>query len=360
MHMNLKYPIIMLAAVLMAACTKMDHTYAPYLENGEQLYPGVPYQLETHPGRERIEVQFTQSKDPNIVKYVLYWNNGQRKMEVNADRQHPVMKVIIPGLAEGDYTFDIVSVYKAGNTSTPKSAIVSGRALGSRFESEQFIRKVLAVNSRKGFALEFFSVDTTCKYTLFKYKDSGGAMREKRLTGTVPSYDTLADIHPLANSLMFRTAYVPEKCIDTFYSEAVVPVNPASGRYVCTGSMIDYTNASLTGAYPWNVALRQTGPYTLELFDEDQTKDVFHKILSGGSPSSYGSFGVVLQLDDQHRVVSVINKYGQPASNGRSAELDPSGVNKYDPVAKELKVKYWMNQPGNTHRTSFDEILTMK
>lgn len=359
-RMNKKYLLPVLAVILMAACTKMDHAYAPYLENGELLYPGVPYQLETHSGRERVEVQFTQSKDPNITKYILYWSNGQKKLEVSPDKQNAVMKVIIPGLAEGDYTFDIVAVYKTGNTSTPRSAIVSGKVLGSRFESELFIRKIQATNSRKGFALQYFETDATCSYTDVTYKDAGGIMRQKRLTSTLTVFDTLADIHPSAVSLIFRSAYVPAKCIDTFYAEATVPVNPASGSFICTGTMVDYTSASLTGPYPWNVTLRQTGVRTLELVDDDQTHDVFHKILNGGSPSHYGSFGVVFTTDADNNITGVVNKYGQPASNGRSAELDPSGINKYDPVTKVLQVKYWMNQPGSTHRTLFDETMTMK
>ncbi|WP_126243939.1 DUF4998 domain-containing protein [Chitinophaga rhizosphaerae] len=355
-----KYSLLMMAVILLTACTKMDHSYAPYLENGEQLYPGVPYKLETHAGRGRIEVQFTQSKDPDIVKYVLYWNNRQQKQEVIPDKQNAVMKVIVPGLDEGDYTFEIVSMYRSGNSSTPKSAIVSGRALGSRFESELFIRKIRASNCRKGFALQFFEADASARYTDVTYKDAGGTLQQKRIAGTAASFDTLENIHPSAVSLVFRTAYLPDKCIDTFYAEATVPVNPASGSFVCTGTMTDYTNASLTGPYPWNVTLRQTGALTLEMVDDDQTHDVFHKILSNGSPSYYGSFGLVFTLDAANNVTGVVNKHGQPSSNGRSAQLDPSGVNKYDPVAKVLQVKYWMNQPGETHRTLFDETMTMK
>ncbi|WP_341839984.1 DUF4998 domain-containing protein [Chitinophaga caseinilytica] len=355
-----KYLLMTLAVALMAGCTKMDNAYAPYMENGELMYPGVPYQLETHAGRERIEVQFTQSRDPNISKYILYWNNRQRKMEVAPDRQQAVMKVIVPQLTEGDYTFEIVAAYKDGTGSTPKSAIVSGRALGSRFESELFIRKIQAANCRKGFALQFFPVDATCRFTDVKYRNTGGAAAQKRFTDMAAFSDTLADILPEARSLVLRTAYVPENCIDTFFAEATVPVHPASGSFVCSGNMTDYTNATLTGPYPWNITLRQVNAHTLELVDDDQTHDVFHKILNGGSPSYYGSFGVVFTIDDANKVTAVVNKYGQPSGNDRSAQLDPSGVNKYDPVAKVLQVKYWMNQPGATHRTLFDETMTMK
>ena len=172
--------------------------------------------------------------------------------------------------------------------------------------------------------------------------------------------DTLKNASPVLSSIQLRTAYIPIAGIDTFYAQQAVAVNLAAGKYTCTGQMTDQTNASLTGPYPWNVTLRQVTATQLELVDNDQTNDVYHKILSNGSGSYYGSFGVVFNFDNNYHVISVVNKYGQPSSNGRSAELDPSGINKFDPSSRTLKVKYWMNQPGSTHRTSFDETFMMK
>jgi hypothetical protein len=56
-----------------------------------------------------------------------------------------------------------------------------------------------------------------------------------------------------------------------------------------------------------------------------------------------------------------VNAYGQPASNGRYAQLDPTGVNTWDPVTKTLKVKYFMFQPSVIAvgpRVSFNETFT--
>jgi hypothetical protein len=52
----------------------------------------------------------------------------------------------------------------------------------------------------------------------------------------------------------------------------------------------------------------------------------------------------------------VENFFGQPSSNGRSAELDPSGANKIN-ADMSIDVNYWMNQPAVIvpHRTSFSE-----
>jgi hypothetical protein len=143
---------------------------------------------------------------------------------------------------------------------------------------------------------------------------------------------------------------------------AVTPKNKYDGTYIATGSMVDYANAALTGPYPWNVQLVTNGAAQVLLLDLDYTEDIYHKILNGGASSYYGSFGLVINFDAENKVTSVVNLYGQPAANGRSAELDPSGVNTWDPVTKTLKVKYWMNQPSviTPHRVLFDEIFTYK
>jgi hypothetical protein len=338
----------------------MDNTYKPYLKDGELYYTGAPYNLEVHPGRGRVEIQFTPSKDPNIAKYIIFWNNMTKQQEVKPDTG-AIQKVIVPNLAEGDYTFELVAYDQAGNASTPGSALVSGSALGSVYEANLAIRLVTVANSSSGIILNFASVDTTCKNTIVSYPDSSGGQAAVSVSNMNAVLDTLKDFSASSSSLQFTTAYVPVKGIDTFYATKPVTVNLVAADYVCTGTMVDLTSASLTGPYPWNVTWRAVTPTELELVDDDYSGDVYHKILSGGSPSYYGEFGVVINLDNNYNVISVVNKYGQPSpSRGRSAELDPTGVNKFDPVGKVLKVKYWMDQPGTTHRTSFDETFTMK
>ena len=143
---------------------------------------------------------------------------------------------------------------------------------------------------------------------------------------------------------------------------AVLAKNRFDGVYTLTGNMIDYANATLTGNYPTNVELRTSGTNQIIMWDLTGGAGLRHTILSGGSLSSYGSFGVVINFNDDNTVASVVNNFGQPAGNGRSAELDPSGVNKWDPKTKTLKIKYWMNQPSVIagHRVSFDETFTFK
>ena len=358
--MKNKFIGLMICMGFLLSCTKMNHEYEPYLTNGEIFYTGIPYNLQVNPGRERVEVQFTQSKDPNIVKYTIFWSNHDKHLDVAPDAAHVVQKVIVSGLAEGDYTFEVVAYDKSGNASTPRAAIISGICLGSTYENNLLVRRTVFLNSQAGMIVNFSSVDSTCKYTEVSYSSNSGIQRTRKLAEMKAFSDTIADIKNTATYIKLKTAYVPVNGIDTFYAIQELPVNMAAADYLCTGTLTDNANSAITGSYPWNVTIRMVTMNQLELVDNDQTHDVFHKILSNGGNSYYGSFGVVFNLNNNYHVISMINKYGQPSSNGRSGELDPSGINKFDPVTKVLKVKYWMNQPGATHRTSFDETFTMK
>lgn len=136
--------------------------------------------------------------------------------------------------------------------------------------------------------------------------------------------------------------------------------NIFDGIYEATGTHIDYANAAFTGSYPFEYHLISQGPNSVAMWDNTWFGDYIHTMLNAGGASGYGSFAPVFIIDlTTGNVTSVVNYYGQPAGNSRSAEIDPSGVNKYDFDTKTLRVKYWMNQPTAWpgHRVSFDEIF---
>lgn len=135
--------------------------------------------------------------------------------------------------------------------------------------------------------------------------------------------------------------------------------NKWDGVYTVTGTMVDTQNSALTGQYPRTLKLVTQGPNTVAIQDGDSFA---HGILNAGAGSSYGSFSPVFTIDNtSSTITSAVNYYGQPASNGRSARLDASGVNKFTMSADgktpvSMKVKYILVQNGD--RTFFDETWT--
>jgi len=166
------------------------------------------------------------------------------------------------------------------------------------------------------------------------------------------------------NAIGFTITQTTLGVISNQSSHAFVAVgakNRFDGEYTLTGTMIDNYNGALTGNYPVDVFLISNGPLQAQMYD-NSVPGLYHSILNAGSLSYYGALGVVFNFNTDNSVASVVNLYGQPASNTRFLTLDPSGVNTWDPVTKTLKVRYWMDQPSkiNGHRTSFDETYTFK
>lgn len=178
----------------------------------------------------------------------------------------------------------------------------------------------------------------------------------KQLKITVPNATVLDPNKKYA--IGFKISSVEGGKISASENSVLVEVglkNKWDGVYTVTGTMVDLTSATLTGNYPLTWELRTSGANTLAVYDKS-TGTQTHYILSSGATSQYGSFGLNVTIDPAtNKITNIVNSYGQPSSNGRSAALDPSGVNAYDPATKTFKIKYYLLQPGTTVRTTFDE-----
>lgn len=138
--------------------------------------------------------------------------------------------------------------------------------------------------------------------------------------------------------------------------------NKYDGVYDIDGSFVDYSNAAFEGVYPLRWELVTKSATSCVVYDaEDFTSPTPAYIFwTGTGYSYYGSFGLIINFNSSDQVSSVVNYYGQPSGNGRSANLNPAGVNTYDPATKTIQVSYWLDQPSviTPHRSAFDETWT--
>lgn len=166
------------------------------------------------------------------------------------------------------------------------------------------------------------------------------------------------------NALAFKTVDAGGAQISAAANEVLVEIavkNKYDGVYKLEGTMVDYASAAITGLYPVEIALITTGSNTVKMYDYYWPGD-FHPIQSGGARSVYGAFSPLFKFDENDNVIEVGNSYGV-VSNTRAGQLDPTGVNKYNPATKKLTVKYRMLQPSvitapPNIRVLFDETMT--
>lgn len=136
-------------------------------------------------------------------------------------------------------------------------------------------------------------------------------------------------------------------------------INKFDGRYSITGTIADKTEPRISAPAAKEYHLKTISNTEIEMFAPELGISG-HLILHGGSLSYYSKFSVIVKFDPAtNKAVSVRNVYGQPSENGRSAVLDPSGINTWDPATKTIRIKYWMDEAGVTgHKTAFDETWT--
>lgn len=134
-------------------------------------------------------------------------------------------------------------------------------------------------------------------------------------------------------------------------------LNPWDGKYRLEGTLTDTKDPAFV--WPGNTYL-----YNLETLSASQVTLISldlgiagHLLKNGINNTFYGTFGLVVTFDlATNKITGISNSYGQPSASGRSAVLDPSGLNLWDPVTKNIKIKYWMDEVGFAgHRTFFDE-----
>lgn len=133
--------------------------------------------------------------------------------------------------------------------------------------------------------------------------------------------------------------------------------NDWDGVYSMVGKITDVASPAFShvsiqyaaqGYGDYEVQLQTIGETKVVLYDGILWKGFTYPVHSGTGWSGYGSFAPVFEFDPvTNKIISVTNVFGQPSSNTRSAGLDPSGENYYDPVNKVIKVKYFMYQPSS-------------
>lgn len=123
--------------------------------------------------------------------------------------------------------------------------------------------------------------------------------------------------------------------------------NQWDGRYRMEGTMTDHVNPD----YRWKDDTYEYKMHTSGANTDSLTADALGfpgiVIANISSATYFSKFGLVFTFDAAtNKVTAVTNYYGQPSSNGRSAVLDPTGVNAIDPVTKNIQVKFFMNETG--------------
>ncbi len=132
------------------------------------------------------------------------------------------------------------------------------------------------------------------------------------------------------------------------YVTTIGAKNKYDGVYEVTGTMVDVLNATFVALPSWEAELVTAGANSVTVYDQVYFGAPFHPFLvtTSNSVSGYGSFGMVVTFDPvTDKVLSLVSPY-VPAGNTRYGELDATFDSYFDPVTKDVTIKYYMYQPS--------------
>ncbi|NSL90381.1 DUF4998 domain-containing protein [Chitinophaga sp. Mgbs1] len=215
-----------------AACSKMDDTYRDFLQGGEIIYTGKVDSLRAYPGRNRVLLAWALVSDPKITRCRVYWNQGHDSSEIAVRRSGGVdqVQLLLGGMAENTYTFQVYTYDNAGHSSVREETIAN--VYGDVYLSTLSNRPVRSAKydaAKKEATIWWYGVNNQAVSVEVNYINTAGAAAtiiqvadsipdnprdapEFRARLKLPDYKA-------GTAFSFRTAYKPVKfAIDTFYT----------------------------------------------------------------------------------------------------------------------------------------------
>ncbi len=217
--------ILIVMIVSIWACTSMDEGYKEFLKNGETSYTGKIDSLKVFSGKNRVKVKGLFISDPKITECRIYWNTGADSISVPVTRTENVdtLDVIIDGLPENIYSFEVRTLDAEGNKSVAVSEI--GIVYGNRYQNSLYNRPEIssytsATDPNHELTIEFASMDVSLGplATEIKYTDIDDV--EQNVVVPIDSSSVVLENYNYLNPYISRTLFLPEPTsLDVFYSD---------------------------------------------------------------------------------------------------------------------------------------------
>lgn len=225
---NIYIWIILLGMVFGAvlACGELDDTHKEFIKDGEQIYVGIPLEVYTNSGNERIRFNVVVNADPKISKGMVTWNGGENMHDFTVARTKEGLDTINfeMNLDEGRYTFIITLMDDYGNSSLEyeHTAVV----YGPKYIASLFNRSISSIDAFSDYAVVNWSdAEAGVIETVFSYVNRSGEQKEiVVLSGE--SQTTLED-YTIGGDYSVVTKYMPnEMALESFSAAAETSTFP--------------------------------------------------------------------------------------------------------------------------------------
>jgi hypothetical protein len=133
------YMLALLMVITIISCDDMNSIHEQYL-NGEQVYAGKLDSLKVFSGFERLKIVSNTQFLGNAKEATVSWSDQTRVFTIDQIIDDE-FEIIIDGLLERNYEFDLYTTDENGNQSVKQT--LRGRAFGNNFISGQTARRLV-------------------------------------------------------------------------------------------------------------------------------------------------------------------------------------------------------------------------
>ncbi|MES2376068.1 MAG: DUF4998 domain-containing protein [Bacteroidota bacterium] len=218
--------------LLAGGCKKMDATYSQYLKT--VVYTGKTDSLKVLPGDGRVKLTWVWSADPKVTKMKVYWNSKKDSI-VKAVTLTPGIKngeLIITGLPEASYTFEVYTFDNDGHSSIKATA--SGSVYSATYKSLLLNRPIkdaelIGLNA----VINWYTADDKVVNVEVVYTDNTNTQQTVTVLNT-QSQTTLPN-YKSGTTFKYRTIYLPQvDAIDSFPADYAIKgvYEDASARFL--------------------------------------------------------------------------------------------------------------------------------
>ncbi|RIA09299.1 uncharacterized protein DUF4998 [Flavobacteriaceae bacterium MAR_2010_72] len=171
------YVLALIMTVTIMGCEDMESIHEQYL-TGEQVYAGKLDSLKVYSGFERVKIIGNTQYLGNSQEVTVSWDDQTRMFTIDQIVDNE-FEMIVDGLAERNYEFDLYTIDAIGNLSVQQT--VRGRAIGINFVSGQSPRRIIGYDLLPEGDFILWANSTESEYvvsTLVKYENNDGGMTE--------------------------------------------------------------------------------------------------------------------------------------------------------------------------------------
>lgn len=319
MKKNLYILLALFIGVGLYSCQNQDDIYQEFVKKGGYVYPQKTNGLATYSGYKRIKLVWDVPKDPSVRTAKVYWNNKVDVRDVDyAAHVGDRVELIVDGLEERAYTFQLVNFDSNGNQSMVSEVTVSPYA-----ENWLMTHAERTVSSAevKGTAADLVMSYGTNEMiaTRFRYVNKNGetVVYDQNLDASSNKI-SLPDAVS-GKRFEYSSSYCPAEGLDTIWNGWTRSPNPISGRLDCTSWGTAVTANQIYGtSVPGNVF--------------DGIIDANHRWHSSTSTTYRPVFPKIMVVDamkDSYYINKLV-MYQHPTSTSR--------------YANSVEI-YWGNQP---------------